>query len=106
MNELETFCSRYLEIEDRFTRDELNDDSNPNDEVIGTMSSFPSGFKETDALFLKFNDVGGSSSMDENLGESWEVEEAKVLLQQQRLKLEEAKCMIEEQRRTSELHTQ
>ncbi|KAA0054881.1 cytochrome P450 CYP82D47-like [Cucumis melo var. makuwa] len=70
MNELETFCSRYLEIEDRFTRDELNDDSNPNDEVIGTMSSFPSGFKETDALFLKFNDVGGSSSMDENLGRS------------------------------------
>ena len=39
----------------------------------GTMSSFSSNFKETDALFLEFNDEfnnAGSSLMDDNLNES------------------------------------
>ncbi|KAA0025919.1 hypothetical protein E6C27_scaffold34G002170 [Cucumis melo var. makuwa] len=40
------------------------------DEQLGTMPSFLSGFKETDAQFLEFedqfNNVGGSSSMGDN----------------------------------------
>ena len=41
MNESETFCSRNLsKIGTRFTRDERNDDSIPNDEVIGEFNFF------------------------------------------------------------------
>ena len=41
MNESETFCSRYLSgIETWFTRDEQNDDNNPNDEVMGEFEVF------------------------------------------------------------------
>ena len=41
MNELGTFCSCYLNgIKTRFTRDERNDDSIPNDEVIGEFETF------------------------------------------------------------------
>ena len=40
----------------------------------GTMSSFSSGFEETDAMFLEFGDdlntAGGSSSMGDNSDES------------------------------------
>ena len=41
---------------------------------LGIMSSSPSSFKETDALFLvfvdEFNNAGRSPSMDDNSGES------------------------------------
>ena len=41
MNESNTFCSRYLSgIETRFTRDEKNDDTIPEDEVIGEFEDF------------------------------------------------------------------
>ena len=41
MNESKTFCSRYLsEIETRFTKDELNDDSITDNEVIGEFEVF------------------------------------------------------------------
>ena len=41
----------------------------------GTMSSFPSGFNETNVMFLEFvkdldNHVGGSSSVGDDSGES------------------------------------
>ena len=43
--------------------------------VHDTMSSFPSGFNETDVMFLEFfedldNLAGGSSSVDDNSSES------------------------------------
>ncbi|KAA0058417.1 gamma-aminobutyrate transaminase POP2 [Cucumis melo var. makuwa] len=51
MNESRTICSRYLSgIETRFARDEQNDDTIPEDEVIGTMSSFSD---EIDVMFLE-----------------------------------------------------
>ena len=42
---------------------------------VGTMLSFLSGFDETDAMLLEFtedldNPAGGSSSVDDNSGES------------------------------------
>ncbi|TYK08547.1 hypothetical protein E5676_scaffold323G00890 [Cucumis melo var. makuwa] len=41
MNESSTFCSRYLSgIKTRFTRDERNDDTIPEDEVIGEFEIF------------------------------------------------------------------
>ena len=41
MNESSTFCSRYLRgIETRFTRDERNDDTISDDQVIGEFKIF------------------------------------------------------------------
>ena len=41
MNELSIFCSRYLSgIETQFTRDDQNDDTIPEDEVIGEFEIF------------------------------------------------------------------
>ncbi|TYK04082.1 CACTA en-spm transposon protein [Cucumis melo var. makuwa] len=72
-------------IETRFTREEQNDGTISNDEVIGefeifkqkvrqlgTISSFSSGFNEKDAMFREFikdlnNTIGGSSSVGDNL---------------------------------------
>ena len=41
MNELNTFCSRYWSgIETRFSRDERNDDSILEDEIVGEFEEF------------------------------------------------------------------
>lgn len=41
MNESSIFCSRYLsEIETQFSRDERNDDSVPEDKVVGQLEVF------------------------------------------------------------------
>ncbi|TYK03698.1 CACTA en-spm transposon protein [Cucumis melo var. makuwa] len=56
MNELSTFCSSYLSaIETRFTRDERNDDTILDDEVIGEVENFeqkvrPSGMSSLRTL--------------------------------------------------------
>ncbi|TYJ96926.1 CACTA en-spm transposon protein [Cucumis melo var. makuwa] len=91
MNESSTFCSCYLSgIETRFTRDERNDDTIPEDEeekhlfyyyilnnvdetseYRNTMSSFLSGFDKTDVMVLNFTEdldnlTGGSSLVGDN----------------------------------------
>ena len=54
MNESETFCSRYLSrIETRFTRDERNDDSISDDEVIGEFKVFVQKVRPLGALSLQ-----------------------------------------------------
>ncbi|TYK07924.1 uncharacterized protein E5676_scaffold265G00360 [Cucumis melo var. makuwa] len=68
MNESSTFYSRYLSgIETRLFRDERNDDSIPEDEIVGTMSNLPAGFDKSDDLFNfnveVFNIVLGMSSV-------------------------------------------
>ncbi|TYJ97484.1 uncharacterized protein E5676_scaffold598G00450 [Cucumis melo var. makuwa] len=45
-----------------------------------------------------------ASSSSTSFSQSREVEEAKVIIEQQRLELGEAKRMIEEHRRTSKMH--
>ncbi|KAA0057456.1 (R)-mandelonitrile lyase 1-like [Cucumis melo var. makuwa] len=54
--------------------EQLSHPSRSSDNESRTMSSFLSGFEETDALFLefgdKFNNTGGSSSVDDNSDET------------------------------------
>ncbi|KAA0025728.1 cytochrome P450 CYP82D47-like [Cucumis melo var. makuwa] len=59
----------------------------------GTMSSFLSDFKKTDALFLKFDDelnnVGGSSLMDNNSDQMLELQSQPILEDSQPLSRDE-----------------
>ena len=54
MNESSTFCLRYLSgIETRFTRDEWNDDTIPEDKVIGKFKIFKQKVRPLGASSLR-----------------------------------------------------
>ena len=54
MNKSSTFCSRYLsEIETQFTRDAQNDDSIPDDEVIGEFEVFVQKLRSLGASYFR-----------------------------------------------------
>ena len=55
MNESSTFCSRYLSgIETRFTRDDRNDDSINENEVLGVQSICSEGTTIESVTFTKY----------------------------------------------------